>query len=185
VLVLDDAELVDGQQVVGRCIVEVDHPRLRAADRAISVAVLHRHAVHQQAVLCTVALDEIRTLGARQLAEGVLHRIGGQRRVQATERVAQAPRQHHLAEVGPLGRRHVRRDFRAMGDLPAGALQPGEGGLLDIGFREAAQAFRSIRRFMISRIIKSLLDGALSAMSSASAVKADGFSACAISSCFR
>ena len=50
VLVLDDRELVDRQPVVVVRIVEVDHPRLRAADGAVLRAVLDRHAVHQQAM---------------------------------------------------------------------------------------------------------------------------------------
>jgi hypothetical protein len=56
-----------------------------------------------------VALDQVRALGPRQLAEGVLQRLGGQGRVEPPQRIAQPP---------------------------ADALQPGESGLFDDGFGE-------------------------------------------------
>ena len=49
-VVLDDGELVYGQPVVVVWRVEVEHPRLRAGDRAVLAAVFHRDAVHQQAM---------------------------------------------------------------------------------------------------------------------------------------
>ena len=99
VLVLDDGELVDRQPVVVVGVVEVEHPRLRPADRAVGRAVLDRHAVHQQAVDGAVARHQRRPFGARELAEGVVERLGGQRRVELRERVAQPLRQHDLAVV--------------------------------------------------------------------------------------
>jgi hypothetical protein len=36
-----------------------------------------------------VALDEVGAFGPRQLAEGVLQRLGGQRRVEPRQRIAQ------------------------------------------------------------------------------------------------
>ena len=77
VLGLHDAELVDGQTVVIREVVEVDRTRLRAANRTVCVPILDRHAVHEEAVQRAVALDKIRTLRARQLAKGILMRLGG------------------------------------------------------------------------------------------------------------
>ena len=130
VLVLDDAELVDRQPVVVRRVVEVDHPRLRAADAALGVAVLDRHAIHQQAVQGAVARDELRAFGPRQLAEGIVQRLGGQRRVEPRERIAQALRQDDLPVVVALGRGLAGGDLGAVPDLPAGAFEPGEGGLL-------------------------------------------------------
>ena len=54
------------------------------------------------------------------------------------ERLAQPLRQHDLAVVVALGGRLARRDLGAVADGPAGAFEPGEGGLLDDGFGEAA-----------------------------------------------
>jgi len=48
------------QPVVARGIVEVQHPRLRAANLALARAVLDGHAVHQQAVQRAVALEQVR-----------------------------------------------------------------------------------------------------------------------------
>jgi hypothetical protein len=89
-----------------------------------------------QAMERAVALDQVRALGPREFAEGVLQRPDRQHRVEPGERVAQPLRQHHLAVVGALGRGHVGRDLRAVRDLPAAGLQPGEGGRFDIGFGE-------------------------------------------------
>lgn len=63
--------------------------------------------------------------------------------------------------------------------------QPGERGFFDDGLCEVAHAPRSASKLMISRTIKSLLAGALSAMSKASAVSACGLSWCAMPSCCR
>jgi len=41
---------------------------------------------------------------------------------------AQAPSEHHLPVVRPLGGGHIRGDLRPVGDLPAPALQPSEEG---------------------------------------------------------
>ncbi len=76
VLVLRDRELVDCEPVVARGIVEVDHPRLGAADVAVRGAILDRHAVHEQAVHRAVAGDHLNALGPRELAEGIFERLG-------------------------------------------------------------------------------------------------------------
>ena len=62
VLVLHHGELVDRQPVVGGRVLEVQHPRLGAADRAVGRAVLHRHPVHEQAMHRAVARRQLRTL---------------------------------------------------------------------------------------------------------------------------
>ena len=83
------------------------HPRLRTGDGAVRPAILHRHAVHQHAMHGAVALHQRRRIGARQLAEGVFQRLGGQVGIEAHERLAQAPLQHHVAvvRVAALGAR--------------------------------------------------------------------------------
>jgi hypothetical protein len=140
VLVLDHAELVHRQPVIARRIVEGDHPRLRAANAALGVAVLDRHAIHRQAVQRAVANDEVRPFGPRQLAEGVFQRRGGQRRVQPRECIAQALRQDHLAVVVAFGRGLTRSDLGAGPDLPTGTLEPGQCSLLDYGFGEGGHS---------------------------------------------
>jgi hypothetical protein len=82
VLVLDDAELVHRQPVVARGVGKVDHSRLCATD-ALTIAVLHCHAVHQQAMQGAVPHDQFRAFGPCQLAEGVFQRLGGKRWIDA------------------------------------------------------------------------------------------------------
>ena len=100
VLAFDDRELVDRQPVVVGRIVEVDHPRLVAADGAVRAPVLDRDAVDEHPVDGTVALDERRRVGARQLPVGVLDGLGREVRVQAGERVAEPPLEDDIAVVG-------------------------------------------------------------------------------------
>jgi hypothetical protein len=57
VLVLGDAELIHGQPVVARGIVEVQHLRLRAANLAPARAVVDGHTVHQEPVQRAIALE--------------------------------------------------------------------------------------------------------------------------------
>jgi hypothetical protein len=101
-LVLRHGELVDRQPVVGGRVLEVQHPRLGAADLAVGRAVLHRHPVHQQAMHRTVARRQLRTLGPGKLAEGVVQRCGGKAAVELCERVAQALFQDDLPIVVAL-----------------------------------------------------------------------------------
>ena len=140
VLVLDDAELVHRQPVVARRVVEVDHPRLGAADVALGIAVLDRHAIDQQAVQGAVAHDELRALGPRQLAEGVVQRLGGQLRVKPRQRVAQALGQDDLGVVVALGRGFAGGDLGTASYLPASAFEPCQRGLFDDGFSEGLRA---------------------------------------------
>ena len=134
VLVLRDSELVDRQPVVGGGIVEVDDSRLRPAHRAAVRAVLHGHAVDQHPVEGAVARLERRPLRPRQLAKGVVQRLGGQTGVQLAEGVPQPPLQHDLPVVTTLGARRIRRDVRPVHDLPADIAQPVEGRFLNVGF---------------------------------------------------
>ncbi|GIX33052.1 MAG: hypothetical protein KatS3mg125_1008 [Lysobacterales bacterium] len=103
VLVLDHRELVDREPIVGGRIVEVDRARLRAADAAVGVAVLHRHALYQHPMQRAVALQEIGTRRASQLAEGVLQRLRGEPGVQPRKRIAQPRTEHHFAVIAALG----------------------------------------------------------------------------------
>ena len=88
VAALHHGELVDGEPVVVRRLLEVEHLHLRASNRAAVVAVLHCDSVHRQPVEGAVAGFQGRSFGVRQLAEGVIQRLGGQVRVQAVEGAA-------------------------------------------------------------------------------------------------
>ena len=83
VLVLGDRELIDREPVVVLRIVEVEHARLRPADRAVRRAVLHRHALHQQAMYGAVAGRQLRAFGARQPPEGIRQSLGRQHGVES------------------------------------------------------------------------------------------------------
>ena len=144
VLVLRHAELVDRQQVVLRGLVEVDHPRLRAADLAPRLAVLDRHTIDEQSMHGLIAMDQIRALRTCELAEGVFVRLGRQVGIEPRKGISQALCEHHLAVIAALCRRHVRRDVHTVRDPPADALQPAEGGLFDHGFGEGGHADASV-----------------------------------------
>lgn len=83
---------------------------LRTADGTLGVAVLDRHAVHEQPVQRAVAPHQVRPscligrqVGTRKLAEGVLQYFGGKFGIEAHERVAQALDEDHVAVVGSRG----------------------------------------------------------------------------------
>jgi hypothetical protein len=61
-----------------------------------------------------VANDELCAFGPRQLAEGVLQRLGGQRRVEPYERIAQPLRQDDLLVIVALGRGFAGGDLGAI-----------------------------------------------------------------------
>ena len=71
---------------------------------------------------------------------GIFQRFGWQVGVEAYERLAQAAFQHHVAvvRIAALGAEHAGRDVGAVEDGVAECLQPGEGGVFDDGFGEAA-----------------------------------------------
>ena len=80
VAAVHDRELVDREPVVGLRPLVVDDLRLRAGDRAVGPAVLHRHAVDEHPVERPVALDERRPGHPGELAERVVDGRGRQRR---------------------------------------------------------------------------------------------------------
>ncbi len=97
-------------------------------------------------IRCTraVALDQRRRVDARELAEGVLQRLGRQVRVQPRERLAQPPLQHDVAvvRVAALRAGLAGGDVRAVQHRVAQRFQPGEGGVFDDGFGEGAAGSR-------------------------------------------
>ena len=140
-LVLDDGELVDRQEVVGRGVGEVDDRHRRPPDGAPGVAVLHRHAVDQHPVEGAVARLQRRPLGQGQLAEGVFERRSGQLRVQPRQRIPQPLLQDDLPEVVALGVGGARGDVGAVCYVPADVAQPVKGGLLDFSFGHGGHFF--------------------------------------------
>ena len=102
-LVLRDAKLIHGQPVIARRVIEVNHPRLPAADLPAAIAVLDRHTVDDQPMQRPVAGYRIDAFGPRQLAEGVVQSVRRKLRIQTSERIAQTTGQHHLRVVATLG----------------------------------------------------------------------------------
>jgi len=138
VLGLADRELVDREPVVVLGVVEVDHLCLSAGNRAVGAAVLDGHPVHEQAMEGTVARLKRRSLRPRELAEGVVERLGRQRGVDPSQRLAQAFGEHDLPIIAPFRRQLAGRDVRAVLDGPTEVFDPGEGGVLDGGLGEPA-----------------------------------------------
>ena len=92
-------------------------------DRAVRAPVLDRHAVDQHPMDGAVALDQRRRIGARELAEGIVERLGGNVGIEPRERLAQPPLQHHVAVVRSRARRRLAgRDLRAVQDRRSRAL---------------------------------------------------------------
>ena len=142
VLILCDGELVDRQPVVAVGIVEVDDLHLRPANGARVRPVLHGHTLHQHPVKGAVAGIQRGPLRSDQLAKGILQCVGGQVRVQSGQGIAQAPRQHHFAVIGPLCTRRIGGDVESVSHLPADIRQPFQGDLLDVGFGEGGRAHK-------------------------------------------
>ena len=83
---------------------------------------------------------ERRRLGPRELAEGVVERLGRQVRVEPGERLAQAPLQDHVAVGGiaALGAGLADGDVRAVGSRVAQRIEPSQTGQLHVHFSELA-----------------------------------------------
>ena len=184
-LVLDDGELVNREPVVGSRVVVVRDTHLHAPDTTGFRAVLHRHAVHEHAVEDAVAGFQCRPVEASQLAESVVAGGIGKLGVEPRQCVSEPPFEHDFAVIRPLRSRRIGGDAGSVGNRPADAFEPVEGGVLDSGFGYAAHPTGSASRLTTRRIIRSLPAGALSAMSSVSAVSARGSSRCSTPSCFR
>ena len=148
VLALRHRELVDGEPVVVGGRVEVDDPRLRPGDRAVLAPVLDRDAIDQHPVHRAVALHQRRRIHARELAVGILQRLGRKVGIQAHERLAQPPLQQDVAvvRVAALRAGLARGDVRAVQHRVAQRFEPGEGGVFDDGFRESSHVRFSKRR---------------------------------------
>ena len=110
--------------VVGR-IVEIDHPRLGTPHLTLAITVLDSYAIHQQAVQCSIARDQLWPFGPSESAERLLQRLGRKLRVESRQRVTQVTRQHDLPVVIALSRGLAGSDLRAVSDLPADAFKPG------------------------------------------------------------
>ena len=72
-LAFGDGELIDREPVVIVRIAEINEASLRAGDRAVLAAVLHRDAVHQHPMQSAVTLDQRRRIKLDQLAVGVFN----------------------------------------------------------------------------------------------------------------
>ena len=119
-------------------IVEIDHEGLLALNPTVVSTVFDRHAVYQQPVEGTVACLQRRPFRAHQLAEGIVKRGSGKFGIESSQRIAEPPFQHDIAIIGALRTRRIGGDIGAVGDAPAEAFEPGERGVLDDGFGDAA-----------------------------------------------
>ena len=136
VLVLDDRELVHCEPVVGLRFVEVEYADLRAMNRTVSVDILHRHAVDHHAVKGAIAGFQRRAGRMRQAAECIVEGVGGEAGIESSDRGAQPLLQHDLAVIDACRVLRIGRDVGTVGDCPAAAFEPSEGGGFDGGFRQ-------------------------------------------------
>ena len=141
VLPLGHRELVDGEPVVVAGRVEVDD---LACAPAIEPSLRRYSTVTPSTSIRWTARLRSTSDGAssaRQLAVGVLQRLGRQVGVEAHERLAQPALQHDVAvvRVAALGAR-LAAAIRGRAAPRSPALQPGEGGVLDDGFGRAPRA---------------------------------------------
>ena len=83
-----------------------------------------------------VARLESRALGAGQLAEGVVERLGRQVRVEPREGVPQSPLQHDDSVIGALLVRAAGADVGAVRGLPPVGGEPLKRSGLDVGLGE-------------------------------------------------
>ena len=137
--VLRDAELVDRQPVVVGRILEVDYADLISTHDALGIAIFDLDAVHEHPVERAVARIHGRALWQSQLPKGVPEPVVWDAGVELAQNVSKSALQDHLRIVAALGIGGVRRDVRPMSPVPAKALQPGERGVLNVGFGERDQ----------------------------------------------
>lgn len=80
-------------------------------------------------------------LGSRlEFAERVVDSLRRDRGIEPGESVAQSPFEHDLAVVGAFGGQLAGGDLGTVQYPPAEAFEPGEGGVFDDGFGEAAHS---------------------------------------------
>ncbi len=131
-----DGELVDGQPVVERRVVEVDELDAVAAGFAVLLE-LDGHALHQPAVNLSVSRHEAGNVGRQHAAQRVFLGAGRDVRVEPLDGGTQTVREHHLAVAVALGARGLavrRRDSGTVGGVPSKAGQPLQRGLFEVVF---------------------------------------------------
>ena len=128
-----DGELVDHQEVVVAGLHEVDAVR-QVGLFLIALRELHQHTVQQQPMHAAVAHHPVRLADRLQRVGGLLQCRGREVGVDAGQGRQQALPQHHLPMVGALWRVAVRRDVRAVGDTPAGLLEPAQAEVFELLF---------------------------------------------------
>ena len=137
-VVLDHRELVDREPVVGVRVVEVDQPRLLAADGSVGAPHLDRHALDEVAMQPPVLGDQRWRLRVAQLGEDLGAGLGGQGRIEPGDGGAQAVEKQHLAVVLALGRAAVGADVEAVRRGVAKLGEPRERGFLDVALGDGA-----------------------------------------------
>ena len=141
-VILDHRELVDYEPVVSVRVVEVDQPRLLAADGAIRPPHLDRHALDEVAMQPPVLGGQRRRLRISDFGEYVSASFKCEVRVQPLYRRAQTVDQEHIAVVCALRRPSVGADLNAVDRRVAEFREPSEGGLLNVAFSKTRHGFR-------------------------------------------
>ena len=151
IVFLGYGELVDSEQVVGVWVVEVENADLVSTHPSAPLSVLHLYAVDQHPMGCAVVDFESRSLRARELAEGVVQRVGGQAGVECSESVPQLPVEYHLSVAVALRVWRSGGDVRPVRYLPAEGAEPVERDCFDVGFGQGGFHGLNISMFSTSK----------------------------------
>ena len=99
--IFDDGELIDREPVIVVRVIEIDQPRLRAANDAVA-SIFDSDAVNQQPMKRPVPRIERRAFKTGDFTESVVNRFGRQSRIQPHERFAQPVCQENLSVISTL-----------------------------------------------------------------------------------
>ena len=138
VLAFDHCELIDGKPVVGRRVIEIDHPHAITGDAVTTLApVFDLDAVAQHGVKPPVRSDQRGSGNPQHFPHSVLACLLRDGRIQPTDGVPQPANQHYLPKRITLRLALPRRQVRPKGDAVAQLPEPFEGGGFDREFVEA------------------------------------------------
>ena len=126
------SELVDGQPVVVRGVVEVQDPGGDPADGAVGEAFVHGYSVDEVEVEGPVPGLQCRPVRVGDVAQGRIQRFVVQVGVQSFQGVPQAAFEDDLGVVVPLCGGSSRGDVRPVGGFPTEAGKPVHGSFFDV-----------------------------------------------------
>lgn len=146
-LIFGNAKLVDGEELVPERRIEINDTHLLAAYGTLCIAIFHRYPIDKQPMQRAVADDEIKALGACELAVGIFQRVRRQGWVQAHQGVAEPAFQDNFAIIRALRPEHAGGNLGAVARLPDDAFKPGQRCLFDDGFGERSRHGSLLFRF--------------------------------------